>query len=86
MDQPSILPDWEDGDYHDYYGTIQMLNDLNDKFPDLTNVFSIGKSVLGRDIWCIKVTNENSDEIKSSCLIDGRIRGSEWEAGDTNQL
>ena len=82
LDQPSVLPDWKDGDYHDYYGTTQMLNDLNDKFPDLTNVFSIGKSVLGRDIWCIRVTNENNREAKFSCLIDGCIHGCEWEAGE----
>ena len=82
LDQPSILPDWKDGDYHDYYGTTQMLNDLNDKFPDLTNVFSIGKSVLGRDIWCIRITNENNREAKFSCLIDGCIHGCEWEAGE----
>ena len=25
LDQPSILPDWKDGEYHDYYGTIEML-------------------------------------------------------------
>jgi len=82
LDQPSILPDWNDGEYHDYYGTIELLNDFNDKFPDLVDVFSIGKSVLGKDIWCIGITNENSDEIKSSCLIDGCIHGSEWEAGE----
>ena len=22
LDQPSILPDWKDGDYHDYYGVM----------------------------------------------------------------
>ena len=30
----------------------------------------------------IRITNENSDEIKSSCLIDGCVHGSEWEAGE----
>jgi len=60
QDNPAILPNWRDGDYHDYYKTTQMLNDLNDKYPDLTNVFSIGKSVLDRDIWCIRITNENN--------------------------
>jgi hypothetical protein len=82
LDQPSILPDWKDGDYHDYYGTMELLNDLNDKYPDMVYVFSIGKSVLGRDIWCIRITNENNDEVKSSCLIDGCIHGFEWEAGE----
>lgn len=82
QDYPSILPDWRDGDYHDYYKTIQMLNDFNDKYPQLTNVFSIGKSVLDRDIWCIRITNENNNNDKYSCFIDGCIHGNEWEAGE----
>lgn len=82
LDQPATLPDWEDGEYHDYYGTAQKLNDFNDNFPELVEVFSIGKSVLGRDIWCIKITNENNSNGKFSCLIDGCIHGEEWEAGE----
>jgi hypothetical protein len=82
-DNPSILPNWKDGDYHDYYATTQLLNDLNDKYPELTNVFSIGKSVLNRDIWCIRITNENNFNEKYSCLIDGCIHGNEWEGGET---
>ena len=82
LDQPSILPDWEDGKYHDYYGTMDLLNEFQVKYPDLVNVFSIGESVLGRDIWCIRLTNERSNEKKSSCLIEGCIHGNEWEAGD----
>jgi len=82
LDQPSILPDWKDGEYHDYYGTMEMLNDFNGKYPDLVNVFSIGNSVLGKDIWCIRITNENNTKSKSSCLIDGCIHGQEWEGGE----
>jgi hypothetical protein len=82
LDKPSILPNWKDGEYHDYYGTMELLNGFNDKYPDLVKVFSIGKSVLGKDIWCIRVTNEKSNEEKSSCLIDGCIHGAEWEGGE----
>ncbi|VVB61055.1 Zinc carboxypeptidase [uncultured archaeon] len=81
-DQPSVLPNWTDGDYHDYFGTTEMLNNFNEKYPDLVKVFSIGKSVLGKNIWCIRVTNEKNNTIKSSCLIDGCIHGSEWEGGE----
>ena len=83
LDQPSILPDWENGEYHEYYGTMQTLVSFNDDFPDLVYVFSIGKSVLGKDIWCIRITNENISEVKLSCLIDGCIHGNEWEAGES---
>jgi hypothetical protein len=82
LDQPSVLPDWKDGEYHNYYGTIDVLNEFQIKYPNLVNVFSIGNSVLGKDIWCIRITNENNTKPKSSCLIDGCIHGCEWEAGE----
>jgi len=82
LDEPSILPDWKDGEYHDYYGTIDLLNEFQIKYPDLVNIFSIGKSVLDRDIWCIRLTDEKCNNVKLSCLIDGTIHGCEWEAGD----
>jgi 3-methyladenine DNA glycosylase AlkD len=62
-DQPSILPDWEDGEYHDYYETMDELNEFQIKYPDLVNVFSIGESVLGKDIWCIRITNEKNTQL-----------------------
>jgi murein tripeptide amidase MpaA len=79
MDEPSILPDWDDGDYHDYDATREKLIDFNDNYHDLVSVFSIGKSVLNRDIWCIRITNENNNTQKYSCLYDGCIHGNEWE-------
>ena len=82
QDQPCILPNWNDGDYHDYYVTTQTLNDFNHKYPDLVSIFSVGKSVLGKDIWCIRITNEMNNSEKDSCLIDGCIHGVEWEAGE----
>jgi len=81
-DQPSILPGWEDGEYHDYSDTTKILDEFNDKYPHLVDVFSIGQSVLGKDIWCIRITNEKNNYGKYSCLIDGCIHGNEWEAGE----
>jgi hypothetical protein len=82
LDQPSVLPNWNDGEYHDYYSTMDKLNGFNDQYPDLVKVSSIGKSVLGKNIWCIRLTNEKNNTIKSSCLIDGCIHGCEWEGGE----
>ena len=82
LDQSSVLPNWEDGEYHDYYGTMELLNGFNDKHPNLVNVYTIGKSVLGKDIWCIRITNEINNKEKFSCLIDGCIHGEEWEASE----
>ena len=81
-DNSCILPDWKDGEYHDYLGTTQTLMDFNRNYPELTELLSIGKSVLGKKIWCIKITNEKNNTNKYSCLIDGCIHGNEWEAGE----
>ena len=82
IDQPLLLPNWKDGEYHDYYEMTDMLSDFEINYFDLVNIFSIGKSILGKDIWCIKITNENNDKLKPSCIIDGCIHGCEWEAGE----
>lgn len=78
----SILPDWRDGEYHDYTSTTHLLNEFETNYPDLVYVFSIGESILGNDIWCIRITNERNNQGKYSCLIDGCIHGCEWEAGE----
>jgi len=82
LNQPSILPDWEDGVYHEYYKTTDLLNEFQINYPYLVNVFSIGESVLGKEIWCIRITNEKNIKSKFSCIIDGCIHGCEWEAGE----
>lgn len=82
LDQPSILPDWQDREYHDYIVTSQMLKGFNAQYADLVDVFTIGKSVLGRNIWCIRITNEKNNSAKNSCLFDGCIHGNEWESGE----
>jgi len=82
IDQSSILPNWEDGDYHDYDATIKKLNDFNSKFPNLVDIYPLGKTVQDRNIFCIRITNERNQKSKYSCLIDGCIHGNEWEAGE----
>lgn len=59
-----------------------MLLQLEETYPNFVNVISIGQSVLGKDIWCIKITNKNTTNPKLTCLIDGCIHGCEWEAGE----
>jgi carboxypeptidase T len=82
VDQPSILPNWTDDNYHDYYETTSTIFDYQTKFPQLVDIFTIGTSVAGKNIWCMKITNEVTTNQKYSCLIDGCIHGSEWEAGE----
>jgi len=81
-DKIALLPNWKDNEYHDYEGTTQKLKTLDQQYSGLVKLFSIGKSVKNRDIWCVKITNEDSHSQKYSCVIDGCIHGSEWEAGE----
>jgi len=76
----SDLPDWEKEEYHNYEQTIEKINSLKEKYYDLLSFFPIGKSVLGKDILCVKIKSKN--KAKYSCLIDGCIHGSEWESGE----
>jgi hypothetical protein len=82
MDHPSRLPDWQDGEYHDYHSTTTLLSSFEASYSYLVDVQSIGKSVQGKDIWCVCLTNENITDNKLICLIDGCIHGSEWESGE----
>lgn len=38
-----------------------FIKDINVRFPELTEVKSIGKSLEGRDIWAIKITGTNEE-------------------------
>ena len=82
IDSPTVLPDWKEDNYHDYISTKDTLIDFNKKYHELVDIFSIGKSVLEKEIWCIKITNEKNNSDKYSCLIDGCIHGNEWESGE----
>lgn len=77
------LPSWVNETYHDYERTEVFLSTLEERFPDYVEMFSIGKSVLKRDIWCVKITNEENFGEKYDCVFDGCIHGNEWEAGES---
>lgn len=82
-DDPAMLPQWSDDNWHGYDALSQELASLNQTYPDLVDVFSIGKSVQGRDLWCIRITDEKSAGSKLSCLIEGNIHGNEIEGGES---
>ena len=71
--------------YYDHAGLTAILVRLNRAFPDLTRLYSIGKSTQGRDIWCLEVTARNigDPDRKPGMYIDGNIHGNEVQAGET---
>ncbi len=81
-DQPAILPNWTDGNYHDYPKLVTTLTDYDTAYPGLVTLDTIGKSVDDRYIWSLKITNESHPGTKYICLFTGCIHGNEWEGGE----
>ncbi len=70
--------------YYDHAGLGAVLARLNEAFPELTKLYSIGKSFQKRDIWCLEVTAHNVGDPnrKPAMYIDGNIHGNEIQAGE----
>ena len=70
--------------FYDHAGLGAILEKLHRAYPDLTRLYSIGKSVQGRDLWCLEVTafKVGDAERKPGMYIDGNIHGNEVQAGE----
>ncbi len=68
---PSSFPwgDWQH--YHNYTEIVDTLLYLNDTYPSIVDVYSIGKSWQNRDIYCIRLTNESNTHPKPKVFFVG---------------
>ncbi|MHA1591992.1 MAG: M14 family zinc carboxypeptidase, partial [Candidatus Heimdallarchaeaceae archaeon] len=57
------------GPYHNYTELTEKLVLLNSTFPELVDVFSIGKTWHNNDVWCVKLTNETVTSSKTEYYI-----------------
>ncbi|HBA59417.1 MAG TPA: carboxypeptidase [Elusimicrobia bacterium] len=55
-----------DAAYHNYAETTDLLKQMASKNSDIASLFSIGKSVEGRDIWCLRINSNAKGTAKSS--------------------
>ena len=57
---------------------------LVEAHPDLLTMKSLGKSVEGRDLWCITINNPKTgdDRTKPAMYVDGNIHGNEIQGGE----
>lgn len=67
--QDSPWGDW--AHYHNYTKIVSTLLYLNSTYPNIVDVFSIGKSWQNRDIYCIRLTNESRTNPKSKVFFVG---------------
>ena len=64
------FPDRDSG-YHNYPEMVAEIHEVEAAHPEIVDVFSIGESVHGRDIWAAKVSdNVATDEDEPEVLFD----------------
>jgi hypothetical protein len=70
--------------FYDCAGFETILKQLNQAFPELTRLVSLGQSVGGRTIWCLQVTAWDHGDVnrKAGMYIDGNIHGNEVQGGE----
>ncbi len=70
--------------FYDHPGLSGILKSLHEAFPKLTRLYSAGRSVEGRELWCLEVTaREVGDpKRKPGMYIDGNIHGNEVQGGE----
>ena len=56
----------QDAIYHNYQETYDLLKQLAAANPDIASLFSIGKTVEGRDIWCLRINSSVKGDGPSS--------------------
>jgi hypothetical protein len=67
--QPKPWGDW--AHYHNYTEIVSTLMYLNTTYSNIVDVFSIGKSWLNQNIYCMRLTNETSLLPKPKLLFVG---------------
>lgn len=69
---------------YDYPELVEAMRALVKGHPDLLSMQSVGKSVEGREMWCITVNNPKTgtDRSKPAMYVDGNIHGNEIQGGE----
>jgi hypothetical protein len=69
---------------YNYPALEAALKQLETAHPDLLTLKSLGKSVEGRDLWCMVINNTKTgdDRSKAAMYVDGNIHGNEVQAGE----
>ena len=72
-----IEPDF--GKYPLFEELVEIMNEIHKKYSHLTKLYSIGKTLQGRDLWTMEVTNKETGpgEEKTGIWVDGNTHSSE---------
>jgi murein tripeptide amidase MpaA len=67
------------GQYHTLAQMESILEDIADDYPDITDLYSIGTTYQGRDIWCLEISdNAGVDEGEPGVFLMGLHHAREW--------
>jgi hypothetical protein len=71
--------------FYDSAGLSSILARLHEGFPRLTSLYSLGRSIEGRELWCLEITEADGDRPaarKPGLLLVGNIHGNEVQGGE----
>ncbi|MBT7347544.1 carboxypeptidase, partial [Candidatus Bathyarchaeota archaeon] len=73
------MVDIDFGKYPRYDELVGILKGLHEEYPGFTKLYSIGKTLEGRDLWTMEVTNFETGpgEEKPGIWVDGNTHSSE---------
>lgn len=70
--------DWSIRYHYEELGA--QLKEIAAAYPEITSLYSIGTTYRARDMWCIEITNPDSDAEKTGIGVFGNIHGGERES------
>jgi len=79
------IEDFEDymesfrGEYHTLAEVETLIENIAEDYPDITTLYSIGKTYEDRDIWCLEISdNPGEDEGEPGIFFMGLHHAREW--------
>ena len=64
--------------YHNYIELTEFMQNIANQYPDITNLFSIGQSVQGRELWVMEISdNPGVNEIEPEFKYIANMHGDE---------
>jgi hypothetical protein len=67
------------GQYHTFPEIESILDEMANDHPDITDLYSLGTTYEGRDIWCLEITdNPGVDEGEPGIFFMGLHHAREW--------
>jgi hypothetical protein len=67
------------GSYHTLAQVESIIQSIANNYPDITDLYSIGTTYEGRDIWCLEISdNPGVDEGEPGIVFSGLHHAREW--------